>query len=198
MSLPRMRVRLEVSARHCHLTRDDVDVIFGHRHQLQRLRPISQVGQFAAREIVRIKIGRGEISARIVGPERPRTQVEISLSEAINLGVQPPVTYFGDPRGRRVGCEIIGPRGRVRRRAVIVAQRHIHCDPATAKRLKLRNRQLVSVRTSGPRPVTFHGVVVRVHPKFRFRCHVDTDEANSAGVKGGEWGTIVQSAKRKA
>ena len=188
-----MRVRLEVSAHHCHVTRQDVDVLFGASYRLRQLRQISQPGQFASKDVVRIKVGRGEILARIVGPERPRTQVEISLSEALKLGVHPPVTYFGESSKPRVSCQLIGPKGRVRRRAVIIAQRHIHCDPRTAKRLKLHNRHVVSVRTAGPRPVTFHGVVVRVHPKFRFRCHLDTDEGNAAGLATGDWGVVVKA-----
>lgn len=190
--MPRtQRVRIEVSARHCHVTTRDVAALFGDGFRLHRLRSISQIGQFAAREIIRIKIGSGEILARIVGPERPRTQVEISLTEAKKFGVKPPVTYFGDPVGKRARCVLIGPRGKVKRRAVIVAQRHIHCDPKTAKLLRLHNRQIVSVRTRAMRPTTFHGVVVRIHPKFLFRCHLDTDEANAAGVETGDWGTIV-------
>lgn len=186
-----MRVRLEVSAQHCHVAAEDVAKLFGRGYRLRPLHDISQPGQFAAAEKVRIRIGSGEIHARIVGPERPRTQVEIPMTVAVHLGVRPPVTYFGNSGARRVRCELIGPKGRVSRLAVIVAHRHIHCDPAAAKRLSLRNRQTVSVRTRGTRPVTFHNVVVRVHPKFKLACHLDTDEANAAGIRAGEWGTIV-------
>jgi len=173
------------------VTTQDTAILFGRGHRMSVLHPISQIGQYAAREQVRVCLGSGEFYARIVGPERPRTQVEISLTEAKKFGVDPPTTYFGNRVGNRVMCRIFGPRGNVRRRAVIIAQRHIHADPATAKRLGLRNAQIVSVRTHGRRPTTFHGVVVRVHQMFRFRCHLDTDEGNAAGLKGGEWGTIV-------
>lgn len=186
------RVRIEVSARHCHVTPRDVAILFGRNQRLHQRRKISQPGQFAASEVVRIKIGAGEIVARIVGPERPKTQVEISLTEAKKFGVNPPVTYFGDLRQPRGLCTLIGPKGRIRRRAVIVAERHIHIDPVTARRLRLRNRQVVSVRTHGRRPTTFHHVAVRINPKFLFRCHVDTDEANAAGIKTGGWGTIIK------
>lgn len=186
-----MRVTLEVSAHHCHLSAGDLAKLFGPKAKLHPLRPVSQPGQFAAREVVRVKIGNGEIRARVVAPVRPKSQVEISRTQAIQLGVNPPVTYFGNELARRVSCTLIGANGRVSRRAVIIAERHIHCDPATAKRAGLRSGQIVSVRTTGDRPVTFHGVVVRVHPKFKLRCHLDTDEANAAGVVSGDQGTIL-------
>ncbi|MDO8559961.1 MAG: PduL/EutD family phosphate acyltransferase [bacterium] len=186
-----MRVRLEISAHHCHVTNEDVAILFGRGYHLRPRREISQPGQYAAAENVRIRIGTGEITARIVGPERPHTQVEIPKTLAVHLGVNPPVTYFGSSSAPRVQCELIGPKGRVRRRAVIVAHRHIHCNPVDARRIGLRNRQTVSVRTHGTRPLTFHDVVVRVHPKFKLACHLDTDEANAAGIRAGEWGTIV-------
>lgn len=187
-SLP---VVLEVSAHHCHLSAADVAILFGRRAQLHRLRSISQPGQFAAREVVRVKIGTGEIRARIVGPARSKSQVEISRTLAIRLGVNPPVTYFGNRHVRRASCTMIGPKGRVSRQAVIIAQRHLHCDPATAKRANLRSGQRVSVRTHGDRPATFHDVVVRVHPNFKLRCHLDTDEANAAGVRSGDRGIVL-------
>ena len=186
-----LRVTLEVSARHCHLSAVDLVRLFGRNARLHPRRPISQPGQFAARELIRIKIGTGEIRARVVGPVRPKSQVEISRTLAVWLGGNPPVTYFGDHGARRVPCTLIGPKGRVRRRAVIIAERHLHCDPATAKRAGLRSGQMVSVRTRGERPVTFHHVVVRVHPKFKLRCHLDTDEANAAGVSSGDQGDVV-------
>ena len=186
-----IRVRLEVSAHHCHVSRRDLDVLYGRGSRLQRLRPISQPGQFASRQTLQIEIGTGLLTLRIVGPVRPRSQVEIAMTEARALGVRPPVTHFGNPAVRRAICRLIGPRGSLRRAAVIVAQRHLHCDPVTAKKLGFHSGQYVSVRTRGPRPVTFHQVAVRVHPRFRFRCHLDTDEANAAGLRGGEWGTII-------
>lgn len=187
-----MRVRLEVSGHHCHVTAGDLEKLFGDGHHLRVLRPISQPGQFAAVEVVRIKIGREEFRARIVGPVRKRTQVEISLTEAKKFRIKPPLSYFENARVVDAPCVLIGPKGRVRRKAVIVTQRHIHCDPYTAARLHLRNHQLVSVKTRGPRSLTFHRVIVRVHPNYRFRCQLDTDEANAAGIQGGEWGEIVK------
>ena len=185
-----LRVILEISAHHCHLSAADFARLFGPSARLHPARPISQPGQFAAREVIRVKIGSGVIRARVVGPVRIKSQVEISRTLAVQLGVNPPVTYFGDGAARRVPCTLIGPTGRVNRRAVIIAQPHLHCDPATARKAGLRGGQMVSVRTHGDRPVTFHRVVVRVHPKFKLRCHLDTDEANAAGVKSGDRGTM--------
>lgn len=188
-----MRVQLEVSGHHAHVTSEDVKILFGPTHRLTPLRPISQPGQYAAKEKIRVRIAKFELEARVVGPARTRTQVEISLTEARRFGVAPPITYFDAPSRKAVVCTLIGPRGKVQRRAVIVAQRHIHCDPKTATRYGLRNGEKVSVRTlGGQRDATFHNVVVRVHPSFRFRCHLDTDEANAAGIRGGEWGTIIR------
>lgn len=190
-----LTVTLEVSAHHCHLSAGDLVKLFGPKAKLHPLRPVSQPGQFAAREVVRVKIGNGEIRARVVGSVRSKSQVEISRTQAIQLGVNPPVTYFGDDRAHRIACTLIGPKGRVSRNAVIIPQRHIHCDPATAKKAGLRSGQVVSVRTRGDRPVTFHGVVVRIHPKFKLRCHLDTDEANAAGVQHGDRGELVAGRK---
>ena len=129
---------------------------------------------------------------RILGPERKNTQVEISLTEGYYLKVKPPIAECARPDkpGGGLLAEIIGPKGKISRRALIAARRHFHLDPKTAKKLKLKNKQLISLKTSGPRSATFNNVLVRIDPSFSPRIHLDTDEANAAGLKPGEKGEL--------
>ena len=183
------KVIVEISSRHCHLSRKDLDAIYGKNYQLKQLKPLSQTGQFAAIETVAIKSGNNLIkNVRILGPVRKNSQVEISKTESYKLKINPPITEHVNPKKTK-GCaiaEIIGPKGKVKRCAVIIARRHFHVDPVTAKKLGLKNKQIISIKTSGQRGVTFHNVLTRIDPSFKPRIHLDTDEGNAAGLKGGE------------
>lgn len=189
-----MKVAIEISAHHCHISRPDLDLIYGPGHKLTPIKPLSQTGQFAAKETVDVKAG-GRIlkNLRILGPERESTQVEISLTEGYFLKVKPPIKECACPHkpGGGVLAEIIGPKGKISRRALIAAQRHFHTDPQTAKKLKLKDKQMVSLKTPGPRSVIFSNVLVRIDPSFRPRIHLDTDEANAAGLKTGAKGELI-------
>lgn len=188
------KVIIEISAHHCHLSQNDLEILFGKNYQLTPEKPLSQIGQFAAKETVTVKIPESEITnVRILGPVRKNTQVEISKTEAYQLKVEPPVVECTclEKVGGCAICEIIGPRGKIKRCALIVAHRHLHCDPKTAQKLKLKDGQLVSVKTKGSRGLTFHNVLIRIHKDFVFRMHLDTDEGNAAGVKTGDIGEII-------
>ncbi|MBU1164742.1 phosphate propanoyltransferase [Patescibacteria group bacterium] len=188
------KIKIEVSAHHAHLSRKDLDILFGKNYQLKPIKALSQTGQFASKETIKIKTKDGQIDdVRILGPTRPNTQVELSRTECFELKIDPPVLECTCP-DKKGGCaqvEIVGPKGKVKRCAAILAHRHIHCDPSSAKKMGLKNKQLVSVKTNGKRSITFHNILVRTRKDFVCRMHLDTDEANAAGIKQGDFGQII-------
>ncbi|NCN07460.1 phosphate propanoyltransferase [Candidatus Falkowbacteria bacterium] len=179
------KIRIEVSARHCHLSQSDLDKLFGVGYKLKPLKSISQKGQFAAQETIAIKTKGGQLdNVRIVGPVRDQTQIELTLTVARKLKIKPPLKISGDLEGS-IGAMLIGPKGQVKiKSGIIVTHRHLHCNPAQAKKLGLKNNQLVSVKTAGERSVTFHNVVVRIRDDFDLSVHLDTDEGNAAMPDG--------------
>ena len=184
---------VETSARHVHLTKEDVETLFGAGYQLTNKKDLSQPGQFACEEKVTIVGPKGSIKASILGPTRPASQVELSLTDARTAGlVCVPVRESGDVAGS-VACKIVGPCGEVElSEGVIVAKRHIHMTPADAAELGVSDKEIVEVRLNTARPLTFGDVVVRVSEKFALAMHIDTDEANAAGAAGCVMGEIVK------
>jgi propanediol utilization protein len=188
------KVIIEISGHHCHVSRKDLDILYGKGYKLTPIKNLSQRNHFASKETVTIKVGNNKIEdIRILGPVRKYTQVEISLTEAYELKIKPPIIECTRPT-RPNGCtmtEIIGPKGKIRRCAIINPWRHFHIDPKTAKKLGLKDEQLVSVKTSGKRSVTFHNILVRIDPSFQPRIHLDTDEANAAALSQGTKGELI-------
>jgi putative phosphotransacetylase len=160
--------------------------LFGEGFELSVLKPLSQPGQFAAHETVTIVGPKGEIrNVRILGPVRGETQVEISRTDSFFLGIDAPVRMSGDIEGTP-GIRVVGPNGEVELiKGVIVAKRHIHFSPADAEKYGVKDRQKVRVKSLGERSLIFDEVIARVHPSFALDCHLDTDEANGAGIKNG-------------
>jgi propanediol utilization protein len=188
----KLRIKTEISARHLHLCQKDLDRLFGPSHRLKVRNKLSQTGEFAAEETVSLynKHFRLE-NVRIIGPIRKASQVEITLTEARRFKINPSVNVSGDLKGA-ASIGVKGPKDRfVLKKAVIVAMRHIHASPAEARRYRLKNGQLISVRVGGRRGLTFENVIVRVRPNFRLSFQIDTDEANAAGLLGGEWGEVI-------
>ncbi len=187
------KIIIEVSAHHCHISRKDLDIVYGKNYKLTAIKPLSQKGQFAAKELLTIKVGQGIIrNVRILGPERKNTQVEISRTEAYALKIDPPVAECTCPaKNTCIMAEIIGPKGKIKSCAIIIARRHLHCNPALAKKLKLKDNQLISLKTFGKKSITFHNILVRIDPSFTLRLHLDTDEANAAEIKNGDRGEII-------
>ena len=188
-----MKVPIEISARHAHLSKDDLEKLFGFGFELSKYKDLSQPGQFAAKETVKLVGPLGQIDkVRVLGPCRAKTQVEISETEARALGLNPPIRDSGNLDGAP-GVKIIGPKGEVDLASgVILALRHIHIDPATAVELGVKNYDRVKVDTIGPRDLLFENVLVRVDPAFKLAMHIDTDEANAAGInKDNHEGEIV-------
>lgn len=180
-----MKIPIEISARHIHLSKPDLEKLFGVGFELKKYKDLSQPGQFAAEETVKLVGPRGEVDGiRILGPCRKETQVEVSETEARALGLNPPVRDSGNLDGTP-GAKLIGPKGEViLKQGVILALRHIHIDPETAAELKIRNYDRVKVDTTGMRDLLFENVLVRISPDFRLTMHIDTDEANAAGIDG--------------
>lgn len=186
------KILVETSARHIHLTKEHVAILFGEGHQLTVKKMLSQPGQFACEEKVTVKGEKGELKMSVLGPERKETQVEVSLTDARTLGVKAPVRESGDIKGSGA-CTLIGPCGTVEiSEGVIAAKRHIHLTPETAAELGLSDKQIVSVKLNTERSLVFGDVVVRVSPSYAPAMHIDTDESNAACAFGEVYGEIIK------
>lgn len=184
-----MKVPIEISARHIHLSRHDLDILFGQDYKLTEYKKISQLSQFSAQETVSVKGLKQTLeNVRIVGPIRLQTQLELSRTDAYNLGIDPLIRVSGDLKGTTGGVIIIGPNGQIGLSSgVIIAQRHLHIEPELAEKLNLKHNQIISIKTSGQRSIVFNEVVIRSRQdQDSLALHLDTDEANAAGVKNGE------------
>ena len=183
-------VELEASGRHVHVTKEQAVTLFGH--PLTPERPLSQPGQFLARERVTVVGPKGEFArVAVLGPERKAGQVEVSLTDARTLGVDAPVRLSGDVK-ESPGVLLRGEQGCVTlQEGVIAAKRHIHLTPEDAKKFRVRDRQNVRLQTYTARPVIFEDVAVRVSPDFASYVHLDYDEANSCGFRKGDLGRIL-------
>ena len=186
------KILVETSARHVHLTKESVEILFGKGHELTNKKDLSQPGQFACEEKVTVIGPRGSLKASILGPTRPADQVELSLTDARTIGVSALVRESGDIAGTQ-GCVIEGPCGSVEiKEGVIAAKRHIHMTPADAAELGVADKEIVSVKLDTARPLVFGDVVVRVSEKFALAMHIDTDESNAACAFGQVYGEIVK------
>ncbi len=190
--MPERQVPIEVSARHVHLSAEHLAALFGPAASLHSLKTISQPGQFAAEERVDVVTPKGKLSVRVVGPVRSETQVELAASECRSLGLPVMLKVSGSLEGTP-GATLEGPYGTVElSRGVIVAQRHLHIAPTAAAAWNLKHGDVVSIKTGGSRPVTFHDVYVRSREGVdELSFMIDTDEANAAGLTGGEQGEVV-------
>ena len=188
--MKRIFVELEASGRHAHVTKAQAEILFGH--PLTPKRELSQPGQFLANERVTVVGPKGEFrNVAVLGPERPEAQVEISLTDGKTLGITPPVRLSGKVEDTP-GVTLVGNCGRVElSRGLMAAQRHIHMDPQDARKMGVTDKQVVRLQALTSRPVTFDQVVVRVHPGFQTRVHLDYDEANACGFCAGDLGRIL-------
>lgn len=186
-------VPVNISARHLHIRQDHLEILFGPGTQLTKLKDLLQPGEFAANETVSV-VGlnrRVFEQVRILGPVRKATQVELSFTDGRYLGMNLPPRISGDIGGTHP-VVLVGPKGALHLpEGVIRALRHIHIGEGDAARLGLRNGQMVHVRTAGPMAVTFDQVLLRVGKNALREMHIDTDEANAAGLGMGAVGEIV-------
>ncbi|HIW71451.1 MAG TPA: phosphate propanoyltransferase [Candidatus Levilactobacillus faecigallinarum] len=182
---------IEASARHVHLSQGTIDQLFGVGYQLTAKRPLSQPGQFVSEERVTVKGPKGTLqNVAILGPARSHSQVELSMTDARTLGINPPLRESGHLE-QTPGVTLVNGNQEVSLPdGAIVAQRHIHMTPSDAKLFGVQNNDIVSVTTTGDRAVTFENVVIRVSDKFATRMHIDFDEANACGLTKGMRGTL--------
>lgn len=186
---------VEVSARHVHLDRAAMDILFGEGSELTNKKDLSQPGQYACEERVDLVGPKKTIpNVSILGPLRSAVQVEVSLTDSFTLGIPTaPVRESGDVAGSP-GLKLVGPKGEIEiNEGLIIAKRHIHMTPADAEELGVKDKDIVEVRMITDRPLTFGDVVVRVSDKFSLAMHVDTDEGNAAKIaRTGCQGYIVK------
>lgn len=191
-----MKVNVGLSNRHLHVSKEDLNILFGQNYELTHKKDLSQPGQYAAEEIVDIEGPKGTLKkVRILGPVRPSTQVEISFADARTLGVTPEVRESGNI-SNTPGCKLIGPNGTVElSEGVIVASRHIHMHTDDAAKFGLKDKDIVNVETSGNRGVIFKNVLVRVNPDYALEMHIDIEEGNSAGLSNGDFAQVIKITK---
>ncbi|WP_440604093.1 phosphate propanoyltransferase [Bacillus sp. GB_SG_008] len=186
------QIPIGVSNRHIHVTKEDLEKLFGNGYELTIAKELSQPGEFAAAETVTIKTEKSEIAkVRILGPVRKFTQVEISKTDARKLGISAPIRSSGNIDGTP-GITVIGPNGKIQiDKGVIVAERHVHMTSEDAEHFRVKDGQYVSIKVGGDRAIIFHQVLVRVKDTFALDMHIDTDEANSGDIKTGDFGELL-------
>lgn len=190
-----MKIPVEVSARHIHLSKKDGDILFGKDYQFSKRNDLSQPLQFAASETVDIEAHGFKIKdIRIICPLRNQTQLEISKTDAHNLGIEAPILVSGDLHNSVGGVKLIGPKDFINLAGgVIVAQRHLHIEPSIAKENNLGHGDLISIQVSGTRSIIFNNVAVRSRINLdKLSFQVDTDEANAAGVDKNTQARIIK------
>ena len=188
------KVLVETSARHVHVTREVLDILFGEGYELTVKKMLSQPGQYASAERIDVVGPKKTLSGvSILGPVRPETQVELSLTDARSIGIAAPVRESGQIAGSGA-CKLVGPKGEVEiSEGVIVAKRHIHMTKADAAEFGVVDKQIVSVKVdSADRSLIFGDVVVRVSDSYALAMHIDTDESNAAGMAPGTMGEVIK------
>jgi len=187
------KVLVETSARHIHVSQADLETLFGKGATLTNKKDLSQPGQYACYERVDIVGPKGKYNVSILGPVRPQTQVEISLTDARAMGLTAPIRESGDLAGS-APCKVIGPKGEIElTEGVIIAKRHIHFAPQDGIDFGVVDREVVQVKiTSADRTLIFDDVVCRVHPEYALAMHIDVDESNAAGCAGEVYGEVIK------
>lgn len=196
-----MQVPIGISVRHVHLCPEHVELLFGKGHQLEVFQDLYQKGYYAAKEQLMV-VGRRRCmeGVRVLGPTRPASQVELSMTDALQLGLKLPIATEGtDPASQSV--TLVGPNGSVTLPGgtgggAFVARRHMHMDAVVAERYGIKDRDLLDLRIEGPRPTTLHGVLVRTKAGWSTEVHLDTDEGNAVGIRSGQMGSLLIPLKK--
>ncbi len=189
-----MKIMVETSARHIHLTQEDLETLFGKGVELTPKKELSQVGQFACAEKVEIVGPKSSIKMSILGPVRPETQIELSKTEARAIGIDAPIRMSGELDGTP-GCKVIGPKGEITLdHGVVVAKRHAHFTPDQAKEYGVTDGQNIQIKLNyNERALIFGDVIARISKTAGLAVHIDTDEANAAGLPGTVDGEVILS-----
>ena len=186
-----MKVKVAISAHHIHLTKKDLDILFGENYELHKRNDLSQKGQFASLETVKIKTLKGEMVLRVLGPVRDYTQAEVSKTDAYKLGINPPVRNSGDIIGSEK-VTIIGPNGIIEdKECCIIADRHIHVTKEHRKLYGLEDKEYVSVLVPGEKGGILSNVRIKETEKAYYEMHIDTDDANAFLIKNGDIVEII-------
>ncbi len=189
------KIPVGISGRHLHVTREDLETLFGKGYELTPFKNLSQPGQYAAEEKVDVisPKGRELKGVRILGPVRPASQLEISKSDAIRGKFDAPVRSSGDVAGSGAAT-LIGPKGKVElKEGVIIADRHIHFSLEDAKTFDVKNGDVVSIKVSGDKPGILDNVLCRVSDKYALDCHLDTDDGSAFMLSNGDEVELVKS-----
>ncbi len=189
-----MKIPVEISARHVHLSKKDFENLFGKNKKLIPEKKLSQPGEFASKS--RLTISNPELGieikdVRVLGPLRENSQAELSLTDAYNLKLNaiPKIKVSGDI-ANTIKISVKNNNSSINI-PCIIAKRHLHCSLKDAEKLRLKNNQEVSVRIAGERGVTFHNIIVRISEEFKLALHLDTDEGNSAGISKETFGELI-------
>ena len=183
----------EASGRHVHLSRKELDALFGTGYELTKAKDLSQPGQYASKERLTVVGPKGAFhNVVILGPVRKESQVEVSLTDCLQLGVKAPIRESGDIEGTPGIVLVNGDKSVSLDKGLIVAKRHVHMTPEDAEKIGVKNHDIVKVKVEGARPLIFDDVVIRVSPKFATYMHIDYDEANACGFSKGIRGRIIK------
>ncbi|MDO5519041.1 MAG: phosphate propanoyltransferase [bacterium] len=188
------KISVGISNKHVHISKEDLEILFGEGYELTKKVDLVQPGQFASNETITIRGPKGEFeNVRILGPVRKESQVEISLTDSFRLGVKAPIKESGDLEVTP-GLELVGPNGTVNlEKGTIVALRHIHMSPKQAEVFGVKDKEIVEVETFGERKVILGNVLVRVSEQFELEMHLDTDEANACALKNKDYVVLRKS-----
>jgi len=186
------KVEVGISNKHLHLSEADLAALFGAGHKLTVKKPLKDSGQYAAEEQVDVVGPKGTLKGmRVLGPTRKETQVELAQTDARNIGLTLPVRESGMLDGTP-GVKLIGPAGEVNiPKGAIIALRHVHLSPTEAEKAGVKDKEWVTVKTFGSRPIIFEDVLIRVIDINYNEMHVDTDEGNAAGIASGDMAEIT-------
>ncbi|MBO3443116.1 ethanolamine utilization phosphate acetyltransferase EutD [Clostridium sp. CCUG 7971] len=187
-------IEVEASGRHIHLSRKDINSLFGEGYNLTKLKDLSQPGQYACAERVTISGPKGELKNVIVlGPERKETQVEVSLTDCSSLGLKAPIKQSGD-LSNTLGVTVSTDKGSITlEKGLMAAKRHVHMTPDDAKKFNVSDNEVVQVKVFGQRPLIFDDVIIRVNENFETFMHIDYDEANACGFSKGCLARIIKN-----
>ena len=184
---------VEASGRHVHLSRKELDALFGTGYELTKAKDLSQPGQYASKERLTVVGPKGAFhNVVILGPVRKESQVEVSLTDCLQLGVKAPIRESRDIEGTPGIVLVNGDKSVSLDKGLIVAKRHVHMTPEDAEKIGVKNHDIVKVKVEGARPLIFDDVVIRVSPKFATYMHIDYDEANACGFSKGIRGRIIK------
>lgn len=176
-------IPIEISSKHVHLSQKHLNKLFGKEYELTELRYLSQPGEFIAKETIELINEKNKIILKIVGPVRKKTQVELSFTDMIKLGLRDLQLRHSGDIIKSPEVDLVGPKGSVvLKEGVMIARRHLHCTPKDAKELGIKDKEEVSISIKGERPAIFKDISVRVSPKYKLVVHLDRDEGNAVWI----------------